>query len=123
MAGNIDIGLYLSGVFLASALYTGETLAFFQWSGKIPISRLWLIISRIISEIYGVASLRSSLEILSSPQLLDVLNFNITWYTCSPVTGVNINSVDALLLMYCSEGVPVTGMFLANFSPRVQKCR
>ena len=69
MARNIGIGLKLSGAFLASALYTGEPLAFFQLSGNVPVSKLWLIISCIVSEIYRVASLRSFLEILSSPQI------------------------------------------------------
>ena len=56
------------------ALYTGKTLANFQSSGNIPVSKLWLIIIHITSEMYGLASLRGLLEILSSPQLLDVLN-------------------------------------------------
>ena len=61
----------MSGTFLASALYTGETLAFFP-------NRLEIFpyqdISHMVSEKYGMVSLRSLLEIWSSPgaQELDI---------------------------------------------------
>ena len=66
--------------------------------------------------------LRRLLDILSRPQLLDVLNFHVKRYTCSSVTGLNANWLDALLSMYCSREAPVTEIFLASFSPSEQKC-
>ena len=69
MAGRIEIGKKLLGIFLSSDLKIGYTFAFFQSSGNIPVSSTWLIISHIESEIYGLQSFKSLLEILSSPQL------------------------------------------------------